>query len=427
MQIPPKALCYRQTLLFTRHTVALLLSVVASGCFLVNYEEKAAPRAARDAGPAMDAQVVSQDRDADTPPTDGAVGPVDAGMDGAVPACETVGCPCVQEGPSCSSSRRIVCEAGLIAEVTECALVVNQCKEGFCDAEMGCIERDRAVGSPCDDGKFCTLADSCNEGVCSSATENCLDSVCVDQHCDEQQGKCVVDTAFNDKPCGEGFACQMGVCTSTSNCSGICTPNCEGETADCNIACRDAQSCTVACEDRQSCNIDCESSDSCTASCNEILANCDVSCKDATACNTTCMAGDCDTRCELADQCSATCSGQFSLCPLDCDNSLDCALDCSMGAHCQTSCVGGGSCASTCSNKAQCQIDCRNSETCTPTCQSASNCDIDCRGADSCNVKCESLASCSVRCDHDDPDCDLECTGIKTKCRDGWACNSPCP
>jgi cysteine-rich repeat protein len=82
------------------------------------------------------------------------------------------------------------------------------------------------VGSPCDDGEFCTVDDTCDgEGMCLGGDpRDCSDGVdCTDDSCDEVNDVCV--NAPNDANCpddglfcnGDEFCDPVNDCSSTGD------------------------------------------------------------------------------------------------------------------------------------------------------------------------------------------------------------------
>jgi cysteine-rich repeat protein len=90
-------------------------------------------------------------------------------------------------------------------------------------------------GQACDDGRFCTLATTCNLGVCNGGTpRDCGDAnACTADRCDEPSGRCVNDAALLT-----GVACDDGnACTQQDACS---NGSCQGS----SVVCDDANPCT---------------------------------------------------------------------------------------------------------------------------------------------------------------------------------------
>jgi len=338
---------------------------------------------------------------------------------------------CDWTGSRCKGSRWVDCEGGIEKSATDCTVTNKECVEGYCDPGKGCETRNRPVGSPCDDEKFCTVADSCLNGICAGRTGNCADSSCVQQHCDETLDKCVVDQLFDDMGCGTGLACKSGACTTTENCTGACKPDCAGESTTCDFACRDSMSCDVACTDRQICKVDCENSTDCKVSCDAVYADCNVACAGANSCETHCAAGDCNTACEGAKSCKTTCTGAYSVCPIDCDGTIDCGVKCDDGAHCNGQCDKAGKCDNFCAGESQCELSCQDSAQCTTTCGGDSRCDLSCQGSTYCRLVCTGGAECTLRCDEgaSSETCRItECSTDPIDCGDGvFVCNTTCP
>src|SRR5439155_1451411 len=83
---------------------------------------------------------------------------------------------------TCAGADPVLCEA------------LDQCHDaGVCDPATGiCPDPDKADGSACDDGLFCSVTDTCSAGVCGGAARDCsaFADQCNDGTCDEAAGRC---------------------------------------------------------------------------------------------------------------------------------------------------------------------------------------------------------------------------------------------
>jgi hypothetical protein len=124
------------------------------------------------------------------------------------------------------------------------------CKTSACDATLGCVTRNKANGTSCNDGNASTTADQCTAGVCAG-TPGGGDPVC-EGSCDDADpcttdscllGACVYVPAANGIACDDGNAstvadmCRAGECRGTPDVVG--PPLCEG------TACEDGNFCTA--------------------------------------------------------------------------------------------------------------------------------------------------------------------------------------
>ncbi|MET0384732.1 MAG: hypothetical protein ABW321_02175 [Polyangiales bacterium] len=238
----------------------------------------------------------------------------------------------------------------------------NPCQ--LCDpARSNTSWSNRAEGTTCSDGLFCTVDDACNSaGVCASKPRSCDDmlgctvDVCNEagQRCDSTSmtgctiaGACFPNLAVNPNnacqacvlgssqsewtllaagtPCSDGAFCTSG---DTCNASGVCA----GAQATCN----DGLACTS-----DVCN---ESSDRCDAS---VAAN---GCAIDGACY---AAGDPDPQnaCRACDPSASTSRWTNKVADSPCGNGNYCTVD---------TCNGAGSCVSTardCSDGVACTTD----------------------------------------------------------------------
>src|SRR5206468_72043 len=91
----------------------------------------------------------------------------------------------------------------------------------------------------CDDGMFCTVNDTCSEGVCSGSPRNCDDNnPCTYDSCDEDNDVCVHEN--NDaNACDDGLYCTVNDACSNGVCSGsprTCNPYTPLTRASCDEA-----------------------------------------------------------------------------------------------------------------------------------------------------------------------------------------------
>lgn len=104
-----------------------------------------------------------------------------------------------------------------------------QCQLARCNEQTTqCEIVDDADGSPCEDGVFCTAADTCQAGLCLAGVPNTCGmtaAACREITCNETAETCGQTQVAN------GSACQAGLCTSGATCS---NGNCTGGTpTDC--------------------------------------------------------------------------------------------------------------------------------------------------------------------------------------------------
>ena len=84
-----------------------------------------------------------------------------------------------------------VCQAGT---PVDCSAWGGQCNDGVCDEVLDqCIAQPKSDGTPCDDGLYCNIGETCQTGVCSGGTtRNCDDGEsCTIDSCDEDSKSCV--------------------------------------------------------------------------------------------------------------------------------------------------------------------------------------------------------------------------------------------
>jgi hypothetical protein len=247
-----------------------------------------------------------------------------------------------------------------------------------------------ANGVACTDGNACTLADSCQAGVCQGATSvvcNPSDACHTAGTCNPDTGLCSNPAAPNGTACIDGNACtqtdtcQSGacvgtnpvVCTASDQChlAGTCAPAsglCSNPAKANGTACNDANLCTQTdtCQSGACAGTNpvvCTASNAChlAGTCSPATGNCSnpaapdgTGCSDANACTTTdaCQSGTCvganPVVCTPLDVCHAagTCSPATGVCSnpagpdgVGCDDGSSCTTD----DACQSgTCVGVG-------------------------------------------------------------------------------------
>ena len=261
-----------------------------------------------------------------------------------------VGC---SDGDACTAGdecQKGVCQPGVAPQCAD----GNACTSDGCDPASGLCVFEPLTASPCDDGDSCTVADSCQGGVCQAGIETCqckkisdckkfedgdacngtlvcrltdhtcqLDpssvvlcdasknTVCVSWACDPFVGKCLPKNLSESGPCDA----DNSQCTPGDHCqAGVCLP---GDVTDCN----DKVSCTLdwcdpglGCQ-HQALNIGCDDGDGCTLDDVCVAGVCQGSlakpCDDGNACTSDgCVAGTCTikqltgTVCDDGNPCS---------------------------------------------------------------------------------------------------------------------------
>ncbi|MFO0589759.1 MAG: hypothetical protein U0441_19625 [Polyangiaceae bacterium] len=152
------------------------------------------------------------------------------GDDGA--QCDD-GDPCTYFG-SCQNG---TCKKG---SPIDCSIFNTDCTVGFCDPVAGCKSKPAFDGFACDDGLFCTISETCSNGVCGNGQPMPCAPVggCFVGTCDELNNTCT------SVPGNDGAACDDGSpCTASTTCAaGVCGG---GVPANNGAACDDGTACTV--------------------------------------------------------------------------------------------------------------------------------------------------------------------------------------
>ena len=179
--------------------------------------------------------------------------------------------PPLAEGTACDDGRWCTvdetCSGGVCGggRPRDCPDAEDGCGLGACDeAQDRCRVTSLADGSDCDDGRWCTVGDACQTGVCQGAPRDCsaLDGVCQQGVCDEQAEACRAEDLPDGTACDDGLWCNLGEtcsggvcsggeprnCADTACSDGVCdevTDSCDGESLPPGSPCDDELWCTV--------------------------------------------------------------------------------------------------------------------------------------------------------------------------------------
>jgi subtilisin-like proprotein convertase family protein len=292
-----------------------------------------------------------------------------------------------------------VCATGVCTGTLNPCDDSNGCTLDSCDdATSQCVNDQTAMdGAGCDDGEFCTVADTCAAGICGGSPNLCDDSnACTADSCDEAGDVCDHAPVADGTVCDDSLYCSVGDVCNAGTCSGsardcgdanVCTADSCNEVADecANIPVADG----AACDDGAFCNVgencvggicgggqarNCSDGNECTTdSCDEVGGTClNNNVADGTACDDSafctvgevCTTGVCGgggpTDCDdgnvctndVCDETNDVCDHPAEADGLICDDGEYCTISdsCSAGA-----CVGGGS--RVCGDANPCTVD----------------------------------------------------------------------
>jgi len=150
----------------------------------------------------------------------------------------------------------------------DCSALTDSCHAGACDDRTDtCYATPLPDDTPCDDGFYCMLGDACLDGVCTAENPrdcSALDDTCAAGTCDEELDRCIAlpvenGTACNDRVfCTVGDTCVDGLCKGEQprDCSefdtlcriGRCDEagdRCFGDPRPDGSLCDDASACTA--------------------------------------------------------------------------------------------------------------------------------------------------------------------------------------
>jgi cysteine-rich repeat protein len=182
-----------------------------------------------------------------------------------------------------------------------------------CDGAGTCLDNLEPDATPCEDGQFCTVGQTCQSGSCQGGTDPCTNPEL--PHCDEQSDQCVeclindhcADGVFCDgaeqcvdgtcetdgAPCDDGVACTNDSCDEASN---TCTNIPNDANCDDGLFCNGPETCNAL----SGCQSGAAPCTEPTPICDEIndvcLAECFTNddCDDGNVCTWgTCEAGEC--------------------------------------------------------------------------------------------------------------------------------------
>jgi uncharacterized repeat protein (TIGR01451 family) len=204
----------------------------------------------------------------------------------------------------------------------------NPCKVGACNPVDGsCGIVNAADGTPCDDGKVCTVGTTCMAGSCGNGAElQCARPAnpCQTATCVAGSG-CVVSNLTNGAACSSGDKCVLGEACSNGVCGGGATRACFGSSSPCEVpTCDPATGCGfrpandgASCEDGDVCTTGTTcASGLCQggAGCAQPTAPCTISVCGTNGCETMFAAAGTDPRgdCPAIGSCARSCNGAGS-------------------------------------------------------------------------------------------------------------------
>ena len=150
-----------------------------------------------------------------------------------------------------------------------CSSASDQCNEGVCNEdENTCEPLPVSDGTECDNGLYCTINDTCEEGVCTAGDDrscSAADGACREGECDEENNTCTGDPLPDGSSCDDGLYCTVNTTCSDGECVDSQPRDCSGEGDQCNagICDEDNNTCTsepvadnTPCDDGSFCTVD---------------------------------------------------------------------------------------------------------------------------------------------------------------------------
>lgn len=164
-----------------------------------------------------------------------------------------------ESGPCCSPTCELLPAGTVCHEQTHPVCdPARTCGEQVFSAVAGCpdILPSVTIGTPCDDGLFCTVDDTCNGASCSGVPTDCDDAnPCTDDACNEFDDECTYlnnsATCDDGEFCNGADSCQSGECSVHAGdpCDGAdgdgnCAESCDEEAGNCEGADENGSACS---------------------------------------------------------------------------------------------------------------------------------------------------------------------------------------
>ncbi|MCA9519430.1 MAG: hypothetical protein KC609_00590, partial [Myxococcales bacterium] len=138
-----------------------------------------------------------------------------------VPKPDTTPC---DDGSYCTINDRCDGQGQCGGDPRDCSASGDQCNSGVCDEDSkSCVKTPKSDTTPCDDGKFCTTNDTCDgQGQClGGPIRNCagLGNACNEGYCDLDKDSCQTRPLAKGKPCEDGKYCTINdTCDGAGTC-----------------------------------------------------------------------------------------------------------------------------------------------------------------------------------------------------------------
>jgi hypothetical protein len=151
----------------------------------------------------------------------------------------------VVDGIPCSSGN--LCQVGEACTAGVCrgaprdcpAPPANSCRVAACDPQTGaCGFTESPNGTPCNDGDFCTVGETCQAGSCGAARPrdcNPQGEPCRTGTCDEANDRCVVQNRPDATGCDDGAYCTVNDRCFDGVCRAIQLRDCPDANAGCRV------------------------------------------------------------------------------------------------------------------------------------------------------------------------------------------------
>jgi len=195
---------------------------------------------------------------------------VGACVKGSAPDCSKLDAPCAKGTCTSTGANTFKCEGKPLAKgtacedgkfctvkdscdaagkclsggVNPCGSAGDQCNTGFCDTKADkCAKKPKENTVNCVDGSFCTVHDKCDgKGVCGSGQARvCPGATCKLGRCDEKGNKCYHVQATGGAVCNDNNACTtVDKCDKAGKCVGTTPKTCPS--SPCRLAACESKS-----------------------------------------------------------------------------------------------------------------------------------------------------------------------------------------
>ena len=184
------------------------------------------------------------------------------------------------------------------------------CSKWSCENNVCLVVPDGTLnGADCDDGDFCTVADSCQTGQCAGTPRDCSDAgdgSCVIGQCDEAAAACVGVNSDEGASCDDSDPCtQQDACNDSGGCVGAPRDCSDADALPCLVgecvggSCVGQPQAGLGCDDGEACTLEdrCDALGACVGQWDTATEACGCNANtDCASLATACKDAFCDTQ-----------------------------------------------------------------------------------------------------------------------------------